>query len=160
MIRRGRTARRRRRAVQDDGLRDVASPVDEDPPARDLQFLEDRINEYNVATTGIPFGGQVAVFVRDEDGAIIAGLYGWMWGGCLEVRDLWVHQDHRGKGHGTRLLSTAEQHALTRGCHQVLLSTHSFQAPGFYMKLGYETCGTVDGYPRGHAKWYLKKSLI
>jgi ribosomal protein S18 acetylase RimI-like enzyme len=43
-------------------------------------------------------------------------------------------------------------------CGQVLLSTHSFQAPGFYERLGYEREASIEGYPKGHANvFYLKK---
>src|SRR5579872_2000024 len=90
--------------------------VDAQPAAADVRFLESRINAYNGATTGIAFDGDVGIFLRDESDAIIAGIYGWMWGGCLDVRYLWVHEDHRGHGHGTRLLAAAEGHARASGC--------------------------------------------
>jgi GNAT superfamily N-acetyltransferase len=133
--------------------------VDEHPAPAAVEFLGECINAYNRAATGIPFDGEVAIFLRDESDAIIAGLYGWIWGGCLDIRYLWVREDHRGQGHGTRLLAAAEAHARARGCHQALLDTHSFQAPLFYQRRGYAVFGTLDGYPRGHQKYYLKKNL-
>ncbi|HZB95394.1 MAG TPA: hypothetical protein VE268_05500, partial [Herpetosiphonaceae bacterium] len=51
--------------------------VETQPDPKDVAFLEDRINEYNPATTGIDFGGLLAIFVRDAQGAIVAGIYGW-----------------------------------------------------------------------------------
>jgi hypothetical protein len=30
------------------------------------------------------------------------------------------------------------------------LSTHTFQAPGFYARLGYAECGLTPGYPHDH----------
>jgi GNAT superfamily N-acetyltransferase len=128
-----------------------------DPDA--VRFLEDRINEFNVEATGIRDGGVLAHFVRGEDGEIVAGIYGWTWGGCCEIRYLWVHPERRGEGIGSRLLQAAEAEAAARGCSQVILDTHSFQAPEFYRRNGYDVVGEVEGYPRGHSKLYLRKRL-
>ena len=134
-------------------------PVDESPDDADVHFLEDRINEYNVETTGITDGRVVSFFIRDERGDIIAGLYGWTWGGTCEVRYLWVRADHRKLGYGKSLMEAAEREALARGCTQIVLDTHSFQAPRFYARLGFATIGTHFDYPRGHQKHYLRKRL-
>ena len=122
-------------------------------------FLEDRINEFNAAVTGIRDGAGVAFLIRDDHDAIVAGLSGWTWDGCLYVEYLWVREDRRGRGYGTRLLAAAEDEARTRGCHQAALTTHSFQAPDFYRRLGYEVYGTLDDYPTGHRQLHLKKRL-
>jgi len=125
----------------------------------DVEFLKDRLYEYNVARTGIADGREVAIFLRDDGGAILAGLHGYTWGHCLDIRELWVRENARGRGVGQALLQAAEREALTRGCRQATLETHSFQAPGFYAKFGYEVFGTLDDYPRGHRKFYLRKDL-
>ena len=122
-------------------------------------FLEDRINEFNAVATGIRDGAGVAFLIRGEGNAIVAGLSGWMWGGCLYVEYLWVREDRRGRGYGTRLLAAAEDEARTCGCHQAALTTHSFQAPDFYRRLGYEVYGTLDDYPTGHGQLHLSKRL-
>ena len=134
-------------------------PVSSNPAPSDVQFLEDRINEYNFETTGINDGELLSLFVRDESGAMLAGLYGWTWGQCCEVRFLWVRADQRGQDLGTRLLATAERAAAERGCTQVVLSTHSFQAPEFYRRLGYQVAGTYEDYPVGYKQYFLTKRL-
>ena len=133
--------------------------VETHPDPKDVVFLEDRINEFNLATTGIDFGGLLAIFVRDAQDAIIAGVYGWTWGGCCEIRTLWVHEDFRGRGYGSALLGAAEREAARCGCDQLILDTHSFQAPRFYRKLDYEVIGVIEGYPRGYQKLFLRKRL-
>ena len=134
--------------------------VDEDPSDSDIHFLEDRINEYNVERTGIKDGKILSYFVRDETGAIIAGLYGWTWGGCCEVRYLWVRRDYRNRGYGKGLMVAAQREAIARGCCQLILDTHSFQAPRFYQGLGFEIVATHADYPRGHQKHYLRKAPL
>lgn len=133
--------------------------VESEPDVQDVQFLEDRLHEYNDAKTGITDGKWLAIFIRDDTGAIWAGLSGWAWGGCCSIRYLWVHEDLRGRGYGTKLMQSAEQEASVRGCHQILLDTHSFQAPEFYQKRGYEVLGVLDDYPRHHKNYYLRKRL-
>jgi GNAT superfamily N-acetyltransferase len=133
--------------------------VTDDPAPSEVQFLEDQINEFNFATTGFNDGRLLSILVKDEQGQAAAGLYGWTWGGCAEVRFLWVRKDWRGQGYGRQLLSAAEAEAGRRGCTQVVLSTHSFQAPDFYQKLGYTIAGRFDNYPRGYQQFFLSKQL-
>ena len=129
------------------------------PDRRDVQFLEDRIDEHNLSHTGITDVRLLAIVLRDDHDDIIAGLYGWTWGGCCEVKTLWVHEQWRGHGLGTRLMTAAEGEARVRGASQIVLSTHSFQAPDFYRRLGFEPVGHVDDYPVGHQSIYLRKRL-
>jgi len=133
--------------------------VETAPAAADVTFLEDRLYEFNVARTGIADGTLLAIFVRDGAGAVTAGLYGWTWGACCEVRYLWVREDLRGRGLGARLLAAAEAEAVRRGCRQIVLDTHGFQAPGFHRKLGYEVFAVLPDYPRGHERLHLCKGL-
>jgi GNAT superfamily N-acetyltransferase len=131
-----------------------------DSPARqDVEFLDDRITEFNVARTGITDVRLLAIIVRDAEADIVAGLYGWTWGRCCEVKILWVHERWRGQGLGTRLMAAAEDEARARGAAQMVLSTHSFQAPEFYRRLGFERVGHVEDYPVGHESIFLRKRL-
>jgi GNAT superfamily N-acetyltransferase len=132
----------------------------EEPLPRDLERLEQEINQFNYRTTGFYDGRSLAAFLRDESGALRAGLAGHTWGGCCEVRFLFVRESERRTGLGTALLRAAEHEARARGCDQVVLSTHSFQAPAFYLRRGYVEAGRAPGYPRGHAQIYLRKGLV
>jgi GNAT superfamily N-acetyltransferase len=131
-----------------------------DQPARaDADFLEERLYEYNIQRTGHADGQELGIFLRDSNGEIMGGLYGWTWGGWLEVNKVWLREDLRGQRHGTALLHTAEQEALRRGCSHVYLDSYSFQAPNFYKKLGYQEFGVLPGFPRGFARHFLWKAL-
>ena len=130
-----------------------------EPAPCDVQYLEDRIYEFNSAATGISGGEWLAIFVRDEEDRIVAGICGNTWGGCAEIRQLWVEESRRSQGLGTRLLRAAELEARRRGCTQVLLMTFSFQAPAFYARHGFEVVSVVDEHPRGHRNLLLRKRL-
>src|SRR5262245_16725386 len=110
--------------------------VDREPRPEDVQYLEDRIYEFNSAATGIADGAWLSILVRDDDDRIVGGICGNTWGGCLEIRQLWVDEARRNRGLGSRLLRAAEEEGLRRGCGQVFLATFSFQAPDFYAKRG------------------------
>jgi ribosomal protein S18 acetylase RimI-like enzyme len=135
-------------------------PVDDNPSDSDVHFLEDQINRYNVEKTRIRDGRNMSFLIRNDCALIIAGLYGWTWGGTCEVRYLWVRQECRNRGYGKALMAAGEREAKARGCNQIVLDTHSFQAPGFYQQLGFEIIASHRDYPRGHHKYYLRKRLL
>ena len=127
--------------------------------SEELQFLEDRLYEYNSAKMGRDDGQLFAFFIRDERQEIVAGLAGWTWAQACEIRSLWVHADWRGQGYGRSLLEAAEQEARERGCRVVLISSYSFQAPGFYQKCGYELAWQLNDFPPGQQYCMLVKRL-
>ena|SRR5688572_19254024 len=129
------------------------------PAPGDVQFLEDRLYEFNAAATGITDGEWLAIFVRDDDDRIVAGICGNTWGGWAEIRQFWVEEARRKQGLGTRLLEAAEREACRRGCRQMLLMTFSFQAPAFYARHGFEVVAVVDDHPHGHKNMLLRKRL-
>lgn len=133
--------------------------MSEDATLGDLQFLEEQINEFNFAATGIRDARLLVTFLRDSAGRIHAGLSGHTWGAVAEVRFLWVDESKRHEGIGSRLLQAAEDEARARGCRKIVLSTHSFQAPDFYRRRGYVTAGEFSDYPRGHTSLFLEKML-
>ena len=56
-------------------------------------------------------------------------------------------------------MRTAEEVARERGCAGIWLDTFSFQARGFYEKLGYTVFGRIDDYPPGQSRFWLRKHL-
>jgi GNAT superfamily N-acetyltransferase len=123
------------------------------------QRLDEEIYAFNAAATGHHDGRSLSVAVRGDDGDLRAGLYGWTWGGCGYIELLWVRDDQRGAGLGSKILAGAEAEIRRRGCDRVALSTHSFQAQGFYARFGYLECGRTPGYPHGYDDIHMLKPL-
>lgn len=133
--------------------------LEAEPTPDEIRLLEEKLYEFNSAATGIDDARSLAIFARAPDGEIQAALCGHTWGGCCEIRQLWVHQALRRRGIGRALVDAAESEARSRGCRQIVLQTHSFQAPDFYRKLGFEIVGAVENYPEGHQHLVLRKTL-
>jgi GNAT superfamily N-acetyltransferase len=138
--------------------------VEEDPDPMDVALLERRVAEETARNTGRvdDVESQLAIFVRSDDGSIVAGVYGWTWGGCAELQHLWVDATLRGRGLGTRLLDAAEGEAARRGCGQIVLLTHAANAGAAgerWTRRGYELVGRVDDYPMGDAALWFRKAL-
>lgn len=123
------------------------------------QFLVERIAEFNAGATGHVDGLLLGGALRDGAGGIVAAFNGHTWGGCCVIEHLWVHEAQRGQGLGKALMQAAEAEAVRRGCEQMVLSTHSFQAPSFYERLGYEQRAVIMGQPKGHANLTYVKRL-
>ena len=130
-------------------------------PASDPGFdarLAEQLNEFNYAAVGA-YDGRDLDYIVEEAGEMVAGLSGYTWAGIAEVKLLWVREDQRGKDLGSQLMSAAIAEARTRGCKLMFLSTHSFQAQGFYEKLGFETLATIPDKPLGHAEHWMRLTL-
>jgi GNAT superfamily N-acetyltransferase len=136
----------------------VEFSVETDPDPRDLEFLETQIRREASAAMGLGDEVELAIFVRDDTGAIVAGISGWTWGDCCELQSLWVDPSLRGTWLWTRLIAAAEAAAVARGCTQTVHFTWSFQAGRLYERCGYELVGRVENFPSGaDVLWYRKR---
>jgi len=133
--------------------------VEAAPEAADVQFLNQRLLEYNLQYTEEGGYCPLVVLLRDADRHIVGGLMGVTFWGWLHIDVLWVREDLRGAGHGGELLRLAEEEAARRGCHDVCVETHTFQALPFYEQRGYAVYGQLRGFPRPYVKYFLYKPL-
>jgi GNAT superfamily N-acetyltransferase len=131
------------------------------PEDDELRTLTRWITQFNEIASGRPNDFRaLAILLSDPDTAeTLGGLWGWTSFSFLHIDVLFIPESIRGTGLGRRLVSQAEQEAVQRGCHGVWLDTFSFQARGFYERLGYTVFGSIEGYPPGHSRFFLKKDL-
>ncbi len=136
---------------------------DDRPTPDDDDFLGEALGEYNAPFLRDPGYAYFGLFVRDAapqsiKAAIRAGLMGHVYAGWLFVKYLWVHSDLRRGGIGSGLMAEAERRAIALGCHSAWVDTFSFQAPEFYLRLGYREFARLD-YPPDYQRIFFKKQL-
>jgi GNAT superfamily N-acetyltransferase len=124
-----------------------------------INSLEDKIYKFNSTILNRNDGSLFSKIIKDEKGNLVAGLAGWTWAGACEITQLWISEDLRHKGLGTKLLIAAEEEAKSKNCTIILIKTYSFQAPGFYEKNGYRIRQVIEGFPEGYNYFTLTKNI-
>ncbi|WP_308408590.1 GNAT family N-acetyltransferase [Streptomyces sp. AC627_RSS907] len=121
--------------------------------------LDDELTAFNTAHAQGARTRPLTVRVTDDTGALVGGLTAWTWATLASVDMLWVREDQRQAGWGSRLMRAAEDEAVRRGCTDMIVSTYTFQAPGFYPRLGFRERGRIEGVPGGHEDVYFHKRI-
>jgi GNAT superfamily N-acetyltransferase len=137
---------------------DLRLSIEDDPSREDCDLIERNLIRVNRERWPAGRGGNFAIFLRNGSGAIEAGLDAYHYGGWLFVHNFWIAEARQGRGLGRMLMAEAERRARDLGCHSAWLDTFSFQAPGFYQKLGYEIFGVLD-HPPDAKRYFLRKPL-
>ena len=131
--------------------------VEDSPPPADVALLEEQVEAAAVTAAGVGNAHEFGVFVRDEDGRVLAGVSGIVWGAYCELHSMWVDAALRRRGLGSALITAAEAEARRRGCSLVALHAYDLLAGDLFERLGYETVGVIEGIPAGsRARWYRK----
>ena len=129
------------------------------PNENEIKYIRESLCKFNETIVGSDNHAPINIVEYDIDGNLIGGIIGGTYWGWMYVDILWVQEDHRKKGIGSKLLLEAEKEAIRRGCHHVHLDTMSWQAPEFYKKHGYEIIGILPDIPSGNQKYLLIKAL-
>ena len=137
----------------------------EAPKPADREYIKQRIKVFNdvhsehhraVRKTGTT---PLDISIRDDQGKLLGGLAASTYWGWLEIEKLWIEERLRGRGYGRELLALVESEAQARGCSRALVRTFSFQAKGFYQRLGYWDVGRLDDYPPGQSFFWMQKDF-
>lgn len=123
-----------------------------EPHADTRAAILDGLIAYNADKTEHRFGPPqtVALALKDPDtGKSVGGLTARVSYSRMFVELLFIPESLRGQGLGEKLIEEAETVARKMGCTGIWLDTFSFQAPGFYKKLGFIEFGALPDYPPG-----------
>jgi ribosomal protein S18 acetylase RimI-like enzyme len=151
----------------------------EEPPAWKVQAIEDPANpacdrvrqwlrEHNWAANADYMrlweqpenAARPLIILAEDDHTVIGGLLAETQFHWLKISIIAVHPEFRTRGVGTALLVKAERLARARGCRHAFVDTMDYQAPRFYLRLGFEIAGEIPNWDsHGHVKYYLTKEL-
>jgi ribosomal protein S18 acetylase RimI-like enzyme len=130
----------------------------------EINFIDDKIIEYNLSkmqNVSQDLFESISFVIKDDDGKILAGIVGQKYYcNAAYIDVLWVDNEMRGTGLGSKLLTQFENVARELNCILIHLDTFDFQAPNFYEKHGYYLYGTLTDNPLGHKRFYYSKKLI
>ncbi len=129
------------------------------PDRADRERLLNFLAEFEADKAGPLHIKSLAILIKDQAGATIGGVWGTSLFRWLVIESVFVPETLRGTGTGTRIMRQAEAIALERGCIGIWLDTYSFQARGFYEKLGFEVFGQVDDHPPGAQRFFMRKRI-
>lgn len=133
--------------------------IEPSPAPEDVQIIGNGLRQHNETYAPADGDSAFAVFLRDADGRLHGGVIAKAGRGWLKIGTLWVNESVREQGYGRQLMETAEAEGIQRSCHSAYLDTFSFQAPEFYLNLGYEIFGTLEAFPNEHKRFFMRKSL-
>jgi len=118
------------------------------------------LKKKNTSQAGYDDYRPLAVFVTDPvSGKVLGGLYGASSRGQLRVDRFFLPEGMRRDRLGSRLLIMAEEEGRRRACTRITLFTMEIQAPGFYLKQGYELAARLDCDPPGITRFLMTKRL-
>lgn len=130
------------------------------PDAAALAVIDDGLRAFNREAAGYVDHRPLAVLLGDPaTGAVIGGLSGRTSLGVLFIDLVYLPAALRGREIGTRMIELAEAEARRRGCRAGVLYTISFQAPGFYERLGWRVFGEIPCDPPGVSRLFMTKDF-
>ena len=121
--------------------------------------LANLIRAYNRANREQSKSEPLNIYLEDEKGNLVAGMVAETFGNWLEIEYLYVSDDLRGHGIGSKILKMAERESKERGCKYSFVDTFNFQAPKFYEKHGYKEVFALKNYPYTGERYYYTKEL-
>jgi N-acetylglutamate synthase-like GNAT family acetyltransferase len=131
-----------------------------DLSSTEIDAIEQSLYDYNRHAIGRSDGRGLGFVIRNEAGHTIGVAAGYSWADTSELKQMWIDEAYRGRGHARQLLNAFVTEAARRGVRRIWVASHDFQAPGFYEKAGFQRVAEFAGWPEGHSNIILCKTLI
>ena len=139
---------------------DTILTLTDDPDDAFRELLNEGLNSHNHEQAGYADRRSLAVVVGDtQTGKPLGGVLGRTSFGLLFIDLVYLPDALRGRDIGKRMIEMAEAEGRRRGCRAAVLYTISFQAPGFYEKLGWRVFGEIPCDPPGTSRVFMTKDL-
>ena len=104
---------------------------------KEIDEIADKLlSEYD-EDSDVNYNFQKFAFVAKYNDKSIGFCTGFSYYSEVTINNLVVLKEYRGKGIGTKLVESVEEHFEGKGFNNINLVTNDFQAPQFYEKCGF-----------------------
>jgi len=136
----------------------IIKRVDEEDEAIG-EFIHNEFTRYGIQHNVDLNYDEFCFTAENADGKITGVITGRAYYNEVHIGDLIVDESCRGSGVGRQLVSTVEKAYQDKGYDVITLTTHGFQAPEFYKKLGYSVEFVREHKDPRLSKYFLKKAI-
>jgi len=124
-----------------------------------VEDIETRLSLFDENYITYKMDGCIRIGAEDQ-GRLIAGLDACITAfKILYVSTVFVDEEYRRKGIGTRLIREMEKRAAAMGVNTIRLDTFNWQGKEFYEALGYQCAGHYDNAEDGYSEYFFLKRI-
>lgn len=135
--------------------------IKKEPFTNDLgKKIYEGFSRHAVAAIGHNERFDPMAFIATYDGVFAGAVVAELFWGALHIMHVYVEEHFRGQKIATQLIEEALIYGRENKCSFAFLETMSFQALGFYQKMGFQLEFTRSGFKHGTSFHYLKKDLV
>ena len=122
-------------------------------------FTDEQFSQY-AESNGVDLNYEDFIFAaEDETGKLVGVITGRAYYEEVQIGDLIIDASVRRNGLGSRLVEHVEKEYSGKGYKILTLTTHGFQAPEFYRKLGFELEFVRENKDPKLSKYFFRKAL-
>jgi N-acetylglutamate synthase-like GNAT family acetyltransferase len=136
----------------------IGHTIDQNPKPEDDKALREGIVNFNrevIKEKATHFN----VYAK-ENNQIVGGALVWEHSDAFYIDVLWLNENYRMKGIGSKIISIIDSVASDKGISKIFVDTYAFQAQEFYQKHGFNGIGIIPGYLLGYDRIFLRKDIL
>lgn len=135
--------------------------INRQPLTADLKKqVDDGFSRHAIEMVGCDEKFDPVAFVALDNDRLVGVVVGQLFWGALHVKYVFVDVHYRGKGLGSRLISSCIAYGHENKCPFAFVGTMSFQALEFYQKMGFKLEFTRSGYKHSTSFHYLRRDFL
>jgi ribosomal protein S18 acetylase RimI-like enzyme len=130
-------------------------------PAKDQEReqVAKALKEHTERAIGMRISNEPFSLLAHDGEKLVGSVIGKIFFNWLHIDLFWVETEYRKKGIGTHLMNNTLEYATKAGLSGIEVWTQSWQAPGFYKKLGYEEFATLEDFTPGRKRHAFRKYI-
>lgn len=132
--------------------------VIKNPKPEDTKAIIDGVYDYGVQQVGADIPQKYTIKLMNGK-EIIGGLVGAVQYRRFYLSHLWVNEENRRMGYGSKLIDELEKQVKNIGCNSIILETLNKDAVTFYLNKKYNIVSCIKNYVEGFDLVYLCKAI-